>query len=150
MSRKRTSKSEIFLLEFIFVVLFFAICAAFFVTAFVKSDNLSNQNGLKNKAMIQAQSAIEIIKDSDNGSEGAALEKYMNALMIDSDNPSREAYVVCYDENLAPTSEPEAVHVMYINMEADSNNVLNIEVTVDEDIFRLKAAKYLGVLHKEA
>ncbi len=146
MNRTRSSKSEVFLLEFIFVVLFFAICAAVFAMAFVKSDSLTESNSIKNRAMIQAQSAVEIIKASDVGSEGKALEENLGAKAAPSDKADLQYYIVSYDENFMQTDEGKAVHSMSIIMETDSYNILNIQVNFDTDLFSLSAGKYLGTM----
>ncbi|MGN0712066.1 MAG: hypothetical protein ACI4LO_09900 [Anaerovoracaceae bacterium] len=56
------SKSHLFLMEFICVVLFFAVCAAVCVQAFVKSDALSRYGQTTNEALLAVQSAAETIK----------------------------------------------------------------------------------------
>lgn len=62
MSRRNYAKSELFLMEFILVILFFTICASICITAFVQANNMSEASKTLNKAMILAQSTAERIK----------------------------------------------------------------------------------------
>lgn len=62
MSRGNYAKSEIFLMEFIIVVLFFALCSAVCISAFAKAENISRQSRDMNEALILAQSAAEALK----------------------------------------------------------------------------------------
>lgn len=74
MSKKNHTKSELFLMEFIAVILFFSICAAICISAFVKADNISKDSDLLNGAMILAQSVAEEIK----ATEVITGQKYQN------------------------------------------------------------------------
>ena len=74
MSKKNNTKSELFLMEFIVAILFFSICTAVCISAFVKADNISKESKLINGAMILAQSTAEEIKATGN----ITGEKYKN------------------------------------------------------------------------
>jgi hypothetical protein len=74
MSKKNHTKSELFLMEFIAVILFFSICTAICISAFVKADNISKESDLLNGAMILAQSVAEEIK----ATEDITGQKYQN------------------------------------------------------------------------
>jgi hypothetical protein len=65
MSRRSYAKSHVFLMEFIVVVLFFALCTSICISAFVKADNISKQSKEMNHAILLAQSAAEAIKALD-------------------------------------------------------------------------------------
>lgn len=62
MSKKDRAKSELFLMEFIVVILFFSISAAICINAFVTANRISEESKLLNGAMILAQSTAEEIK----------------------------------------------------------------------------------------
>src|SRR5665648_831922 len=62
MSKKNHAKSELFLMEFIVVILFFSLCTAICISAFVKANHISEESKLLNGAMILAQSTAEGIK----------------------------------------------------------------------------------------
>lgn len=153
MNKTGASKSMIFLLEFVFVVLFFSICATICVTAFVKADHLSTTNGIKNQAIVQAESAAELIKHADIAGDpleqaGLALEDYLGA----EHTGNNYDYMVYYDETFTPVdiSEKEnAAHAMFITMECNGRGILEAEIRVDGDLFILNAEKYLGIEYRE-
>ncbi len=62
MSKKNHTKSELFLMEFIVVILFFSLCTAITISAFVKANHISEESKLLNGAMILAQTTAEKIK----------------------------------------------------------------------------------------
>jgi len=62
MSKNNHTKSELFLMEFIVVILFFSLCTAICISAFVKANYISEESKLLNGAMILAQSTAEEIK----------------------------------------------------------------------------------------
>ncbi|MHC1724015.1 MAG: hypothetical protein AB9836_12525 [Aminipila sp.] len=68
MSNGNSSKSQIFLMEFICVVMFFALCAALCINAFVKADGMSKEGRELNEALLLAQSLAETIKSMDSPS----------------------------------------------------------------------------------
>ena len=72
MSKINRTKSELFLMEFIVVILFFSLSAAICINAFVKANHISEESKLLNGAMILAQSTAEEIKATGNTS----VEKY--------------------------------------------------------------------------
>ena|SRR5665647_2836019 len=68
MSKNNHTKSELFLMEFIVVILFFSLCTAVCISAFVKANHISEESKLLNGAMILAQSTAEEIKATDDTS----------------------------------------------------------------------------------
>jgi len=62
MSNGNSSKSQVFLMEFICVILFFALCAALCLNVFVKADGMSRKGQEINEALVLAQSMAESIK----------------------------------------------------------------------------------------
>lgn len=66
MSNRNSSKSQIFLMEFICVVMFFAICVALCINVFVKADSTSKEGRELNESLLLAQSMAENIKAMDN------------------------------------------------------------------------------------
>lgn len=65
LSRRNNSKSEIFLMEFIIVLLFFSICMTICVSGFVKANTTSEESKSLNYGILLAESAAECIKASD-------------------------------------------------------------------------------------
>lgn len=78
------SKSHLFLMEFICVVLFFSVCAAVCVQAFVKSEALSRYGQTTNEALLAVQSAAENIKamEKPDFEKAKALETETEAFTI--------------------------------------------------------------------
>lgn len=65
MIKHRDSKSQIFLMEFIIVILFFSICVTICLKAFVEANYMSEESKRINQAILIAESAAECIKASD-------------------------------------------------------------------------------------
>lgn len=65
MSNRSSSQSQLFLMEFICVVMFFALCGALCINAFVDADGMSKKGLQLNEALLLAQSAAETIKAMD-------------------------------------------------------------------------------------
>ena len=76
MGRQQMSKTHMFLMEFICVVLFFALCASLCVTAFVKADEISQKGLDKNTSLLVAQNIAEQVKSLDQVTEGTWEEIY--------------------------------------------------------------------------
>lgn len=68
MSKKNHTRSELFLMEFIVVILFFSLCMAICIGAFVKANHISEESKLLNGAMTLAQSTAEEVKATGNTS----------------------------------------------------------------------------------
>lgn len=64
MGRSKYSKSELFIMEFIVVVLFFAISASICISAFVRANNISEESLELNRGLTLAQSTAESMKAS--------------------------------------------------------------------------------------
>jgi len=62
MSNKTYARAQMFLMEFIAVILFFALCAAICLSAFVKADQMSQESSSLSRALLVAQSGAETIK----------------------------------------------------------------------------------------
>ncbi|QIB68502.1 hypothetical protein Ami103574_03845 [Aminipila butyrica] len=73
MSRKQSS-AQLFLMEFICVAAFFALCAALCLNAFVKADNMSRDGRALNQALLTAQSMAETIKGMEDPSSSAIAQ----------------------------------------------------------------------------
>ncbi|WP_206457774.1 hypothetical protein [Anaerovorax sp. IOR16] len=65
MMKYRDSKSQIFLMEFIIVILFFSICVTICLKAFVEANQMSEESKRINHAILIGESAAECIKASD-------------------------------------------------------------------------------------
>ena len=164
MNNNGVSKSQIFLLEFIIVVLFFAICATVCVTAFVKSDALSRENAAKNEAISRVESAAEIVKLYAEGKDpvsavGAALEEKLGAVDVqvsDTDGTYDDAtlYEVYYAEDFTQTDVMEDVtYTMHIVIKMDGS-MLKAEISADDStkpkmLFAVNVEKYVPLAESE-
>lgn len=124
MSRKHSS-SQLFLMEFICVAAFFALCAALCLNAFVKADNLSRDGRALNQALLTAQSMAETIK---------AME-----------DPSSPAIAQAAEEISQATAGKFRVKVQ----DQTADQLLKADITVydaadeDQEICRLSVSRYL-------
>lgn len=125
MSRNAYTKSQIFLLEFIIVVLFFSICVTVCVLAFVKADGISVDSRQRNMAIVAMQSVAECIKSIEvkpgelnpvNESIDL-LEEHFGA-KIDEKQGTADTIncVVYYDKVFERTTKADAVHTMNIGI----------------------------------
>ncbi len=158
MNTSRASKSQIFLLEFVFVVLFFAICTTVCVMAFVKSDRLSNENAAKNEAIVRVESAAEVVKACAEGADpmksaGLALEKELGAVdegLVEAGKPGSPAalYSLFYNEDFAQVSDAsDAAYTLQVFMQT-AGDMLSAEVSMGEStkekpLFALDVKKYV-------
>lgn len=75
MSRRTDTKSQIFIMEFIVVVLFFSLCVGTCISGFVKANRISEDSKAMNHGILLAQSAAECIKVSDYEDIDAKLNR---------------------------------------------------------------------------
>ncbi|MGP1570224.1 MAG: hypothetical protein ACTTH0_04815 [Eubacteriales bacterium] len=86
------SKSKLFLMEFIFVVLMFAVCATICVTVFAKSDQFSRLASATNEGTLIAATAIEQVKSIESKDENRIktevekIEKEINEKYVNKYN----------------------------------------------------------------
>ena len=75
MNQRNQSKSQLFMMEFLVVLLLFAVCAAICISAFVRADHISRDSVQLNRALTLAQSVAEEIKATGmvNGEEPGDL-----------------------------------------------------------------------------
>jgi hypothetical protein len=62
MNQRNQSKSQLFMMEFLIVLLLFAVCSAICISAFVRADHISRDSVQLNRALTLAQSVAEEIK----------------------------------------------------------------------------------------
>jgi hypothetical protein len=148
MSRRDYAKSQLFLMEFIIVVLFFALCTSVCISAFVKADSISKGSKELNDALILAQSAAESIKGL-NYNELDRLSG-LTGLYQEEKNKFRGYYSKNFESlgNTGKTSEDaKAVYVMETTLSV-KDKMLTASITVREksskdNICRLEIKKYL-------
>lgn len=137
MNTKARSKSGLFLMELIIVIMFFslsaAICMQIFANAKVKADYSRNVTN----ASFAAESVAEIYKES-HGSLKAVAEKYKGAFETDS------IFVVHFDKEWQVTDADKAKYTMTLT-ESGEGNLSKILIEIDgadddKEIFNIVAA----------
>lgn len=72
------------------MVLVFALCAALCLQVFVKSDNMSRESQRRDRALLQAQSAMEVVRHC-HGDMNAAAE------LLGAQYPGEDKLMIDYD-----------------------------------------------------
>ena len=146
MSSRNYAKSQLFLMEFIVVVLFFALCSAICISAFVKADSISKESKARNHALILAQSAAEAIKGLDTN-EFDQLSKLIG--LHETEDHKLQGYYSQNFESLGTgaVEAKKATYVMEANLKT-KDQMLTAEITVREisskkNICKLQVKKYL-------
>lgn len=140
MMKNNYSKSQIFLLEFIVVVLFFAICSTICISAFIKADRISKDSSRDVNALVLAQNAAECFK----ASESADPAEYLKINDIIDGN-----YIIYYNEEFDAASRDNAAYTLKINIAETDENMMTAGISVYEgnrktSFYNLKVDKYIG------
>ncbi|MEG2038639.1 MAG: hypothetical protein RRZ73_02810 [Oscillospiraceae bacterium] len=105
--RKRGSKSGLFLIELMIMILFFSIASAICIQLFVKANLISNDSRDLSMATDKAQIAAEYFKSTD-GSE-TKLKKLLGA-----ENLNENIIVVYYDKNWVACTPDNSAYSLHI------------------------------------
>ena len=140
MGGKRASKSELFLMELIFSILFFSIASAVCVTLFVHARLTSTQ---LTTATLQAQSAAETFK-----SVNADLDQAAD--LLNAQQTPEGSLQILYDQNWNPVSEPDSASYLLTltpdDPSPDSNQLCSAQIQVSkqgESIYELTVTQYV-------
>lgn len=129
---KQHSKTSLFLMELIFSILLFSVCAAICVQLFVKAHQTEKRAADLTKAVLLCDSVAAILQNR----EGMEPEAFFPELISLSDfqNPDSLGYTACYDEAWKPCQKEQAVWQLYVILTgtahifvaeaADSQNLL--------------------------
>lgn len=85
-----SSKSKLFLMEFICVVLMFAVSAAACVSAFAKADYISRQGSTLSEATLIAATVAEKIKSA----KGEGLDRTVKDIEAETNSTYKDKYEV--------------------------------------------------------
>ena len=133
------NKSILILIEHMVMLLVFALAAAVCLRMFALSGKLSRTYGATDGAVLVAQNAAELIKQS--GIEGFAEQTGASA-----DNST--GWTVFYDENREITSEEAGKFVLKVIGTEMSEYLFSAEIVVltdaGEELFRIPVAKQMG------
>lgn len=128
MGRANLSKSNLFLLELIIVILFFSVCTAVCVGLFVQARQISQNSTALSDAVLLAQSAAECFKA--DSLESLPLQ-------------DGKAY---FDKDTAPCGQDAAVYILELTENMDSD-IATADICVTfggEQIFELTTARAVG------
>ena len=158
MNRKSGSGAGVFLMEMIFVVFFFMICASTCILAFAKSDRMSRLASDRNRAVSAAQSVAEIWKLE--GMDGLMERMYAHEVP-DGAAPAGSSAVsgnhrqVCWDKNWkcidAQTENrtPDLKYIADLSESVDGEGMRKLWICVGESeadgtpaLFELEVSRY--------
>ncbi|MGI5892278.1 MAG: hypothetical protein ACOX7H_06045 [Bacillota bacterium] len=134
MKIKNLSKTHLFLIELIVVILFFSFACSIAVQVFAKADHLEGNATALNESMLAVQSAAEIDKNTDLQEIDLARQPtYFNKRwqIVDSENA---AYKMTYQVDLQNREAGTMAIFTY--------TVASIEGGGNEIIYHLQAKKY--------
>lgn len=112
-SRSTHSKSGLFLMELILVILFFSIAGAICIQIFVKAHLLSRSASELNRAVALAQSAAAGLEAGNGSLEDLALQFPEGILDTDTDD-SLSHFTVYYDDAWKPCGKASAVYSLNV------------------------------------
>lgn len=156
MAIQRTSRSGLFLLELMIVILFFAVTSAICMNLFVQAHLTSTAGSNLTAAVREVQSVAELFKASD----GDLMQLAQQLGIQPADGPVLNVY---YDKDWVPAGEEDAVYTVTVLLDgqtmslSDANQItaelknrkgcqgaLVIAWTGEEEIFRIPVKKYVG------
>lgn len=147
MKRQSTSRSSLFLMEMIVVILFFSLCAAICVHVFVNARETSQASYNLSCAVLAAQNVAECYKAT--GGDGERLVALLDALpVLTSKQDTVESYgiQVTYDRHWQRCGYEEAVFLLVCT----AKDKWHSEITVnhiekpDQYIYRLTVWNHEG------
>lgn len=100
------SKTPLALMEQVVMVLVFALAAALCVQVFVLSDRVSRENAARDRAMLEAQNAVELLKSTD----GTTAERLSRAAETLGGQYEQGLLYLDYDKNWNPVDGMDGVY----------------------------------------
>ena len=136
------SKSSLFLMEFIIILMLFAVCAAICMQLFAATDMLSRRTTELNKSVAVAQSFVEVMR-SEDGEINSMLKYYPEAIIMGESNLE-----IFYDSEFVSCGYSDADYICEVALSQDEA-IVDIEVRVSriedsECIYTLEASKYIA------
>lgn len=139
MSARANSKSSLFLMEMMVVILFFALTSAICVHLFVQSYQTAQQSEALTNGVIQAESAAEIYKNTNGNLKQCAdiLEPLWQ---------TETELALSYDAAWQPTVSDDDAHYFLYMTEQSSQPVKTAEILLcmadGSEIYRLTVRAY--------
>lgn len=139
MKRSLPKRSNLFLMEMILAILFFALAGAVCMQLFVKARVLSENTSARNQSLVLAKSAASAFEAGD-GNLATLKEDYPYSRIEDS------TLKIFYDENWKPCEKKDKIYEMQITIEKQNGNLTTASIAVtdskNEELLRLKADCY--------
>jgi len=141
MGSRLKSKTSLFLMELVIVIMFFSVCAALCMQMFVKAHMIGIQTKELNHAVAISQGFAEVMRGTD-GSLESILEYYPTAV---TDNGT--FFEVYYDRDFNTCDYSDAAYVGDVSVNP-TGAIQNIEIRVVrlsdyKEIYTLNATKYM-------
>ncbi|MCR5268475.1 MAG: hypothetical protein K6E16_08160 [Lachnospiraceae bacterium] len=135
------SKTSLFLMELIIVILFFSIASAVCMQLFAKSHTIGKQTQELNHAVAIAQSYAEVMRGTD-GSMESILAAFPDAVAEDN------YFEVFYDEQFQVCAPDKAAYVSDVTI-TPNGAIQNMEIRIVKlsdysEIYTLNATKYMN------
>ncbi len=135
------SKTALFLMELIIVILFFSMASAVCMQLFARSHKIGQETRELNHAVAIAQSYAEVMRGTD-GSMDSILAAFPEAIAEDN------YFEVFYDENFHECDPNEAAYVSDVTV-TPNGAIQNMEIRIVRlsdysEIFTLNATKYMN------
>lgn len=157
--RATRSKAQLFLLEFVLVVMMFALCAAVCVSVFVKADRISEDAVKHSESLALLQNAAEIIKSTSETDRKAAEEYISGQLGLDflpqnEDEEGNVDFVEYFDGDFKKVKNIDnCQYTMNIEITWDERGMLTALLTMkdiadEEETGSLVVKKYLPAEEK--
>lgn len=138
--RKRSKATDLFLLELILAILFFAIASAVCVRIFVKAHSLSKEAQISNWAVTECAGFAEIICASDNADEALSV--------IRDEYPEYTDGIVYYDKDFRSCKKSDAVYYIKLEVSNSSRGMLVGDIVAcgenSDSYYELHPQHYVG------
>lgn len=139
MSIHKTSKSGLFLLELMIIILFFAITSAVCVQLFVTAHLTDQHSSDLNHAVLEVQSAAEYFKEGTTPKELSALL----GAKLNNDGTLSVGYDKDWNRSLTGEDCPYALQITNSSLD---NGMLSADVSMhkeDELLFQVTVQRYM-------
>ena len=136
------SKTALFLMELIIVILFFSMASAVCMQLFVRSHLIGKETRELNHAVAIAQSYAEVMRGTD-GSMDSIIAAFPDAIVEDN------YFEVFYDEQFRVCDPTKAAYVSDVTI-TPNGAIQNMEIRIVrlsdyDEIYTLQATKYMNV-----
>lgn len=141
MKQLNPSRSGLYLVEFVIVLLFFSIASMIVFQFFIKGSGISSEAYDINRAVVHAESITEKVLAS--GGEDALLSGQFLR--------TQDGYVLYYDKDWMETDAGREAYLAQIAV-STVNSMLVSDVVVkkgSQELFSVHAERYLGLAQKE-